>query len=176
MRFEELTLAGAFLVHIEPMADERGLFGRTFCEKEFAEAGLPTRFPQMNLSFNDRKGTVRGMHYQIAPNEEPKLIRCTRGAIHDVIVDLRPGSPTYCQSIGFDLTAENRTALYIPPGFAHGFQTLAEASEVLYLMGNFYAQESGRGVRWDDPAFNISWPEPISVISERDATYPKFQR
>lgn len=174
MRFEELPLAGAVLVQIEPHADERGLFARTFCEREFAAAGLPSRYPQMNLSFNHVAGTVRGLHFQIAPDEEPKLVRCTQGAIHDIIVDLRRDSPTYCQAIGFDLSAANRSALYIPPGFAHGFQTLEDASEVLYLMGNYFSPESARGVRWDDPAFRISWPKPISVISGRDANYPDF--
>ena len=175
MRFEELPLQGALRVEIEPRLDERGLFARTFCEQEFAAAGLPVRYPQMNLSFNHRKGTVRGMHFQLAPHEEPKLVRCTRGAIHDVIIDLRPDAPTYRHSVGTTLTQDNRAALYIPAGFAHGFQTLADDSEVLYLMGDVYVSELARGVRWNDPAFDVQWPLGITVISERDLAYPDFE-
>ena len=172
MRFSHLPLAGAVVVEVEPHGDDRGLFARTFCEVEFAAAGLPVSWPQMNLSFNNLSGTVRGMHYQLAPHGEPKLIRCTSGKIHDVIVDLRPGSATYLQHAAIELSAENRTALFVPADFAHGFQTLADASEVLYLMGTSYVAEAQSGARWDDPAFSFTWPLPISSIAERDATYP----
>lgn len=175
MKFQHLSLTDAVLVEIAPLSDERGFFARSFCEEEFAAAGLPTQFPQMNISSNTRKGTVRGMHFQAFPHEEPKLVRCIRGAIHDVIIDLRPQSPTYCQSLGVELNEDNHTGLYVPPGFAHGFQTLADSSVVLYLMGNTYHPESARGVRWNDPAFSVIWPVPISVISHRDATYPDFK-
>lgn len=175
MRFEALPLAGVMLIRAEPSADARGSFARIFCEAEFAAAGLPARFPQANLSFNHRKGTVRGMHYQAAPREEAKVVRCTRGAIHDVLIDLRPESPTYRQSMGVELTAENRLAIYLPARFAHGFQTLVDENEVLYLMGESYDPDLARGVRWNDPAFHVSWPLAISLISERDATYPDFE-
>lgn len=175
MKFQPLSLPGAVLVEIAPLSDERGFFARSFCEEEFAAAGLPTRFPQMNLSSNKSKGTVRGMHFQAPPHEEPKLVRCIRGAIHDVIIDLRRQSPTYCQSLGVELNEDNHAGLYVPPGFAHGFQTLADSSVVLYMMGTAYHSESARGVRWNDPAFSVTWPLPISVISHRDATYPDFK-
>lgn len=175
MKFEPLALPGAVLVQIEPHRDERGFFARTFCQEEFAEAGLPTRFPQANLSSNTLAGTVRGMHFQAPPHEEPKLIRCVRGAVYDVIIDLRPTSPTYRQSLGAELNQDNHAALYVPPGFAHGFQTLADNSELLYMMGQTYNPQAARGVRWNDPAFAVSWPLPISIISQRDATYPDFQ-
>ena len=174
MRFSELPLSAAVLVEIEPHTDERGLFARSFCEAEFAAAGLPVSWPQMNTSFNKIAGTVRGMHYQLEPFEEPKLVRCTQGRVHDVIVDLRPGSATYCRHVGVDLSAQNRNALYVPPGFAHGFQTLEDNSELLYLMGTSYVAEAQAGARWDDPALDIQWPLPISSIAERDAGYPDY--
>jgi dTDP-4-dehydrorhamnose 3,5-epimerase len=174
MRFTETRLAGAFLVEIEPRVDARGHFARTFCREEFARAGLPIDFPQCNLSFNDRRATLRGMHYQADPHPEGKLVRCTRGAIRDVIVDLRPGSPTFRQWIAVDLTQDNASALYVPVGFAHGFQTLCDRSEVLYQMTEVYHPGLARGVRWNDPAFGIEWPLADPILSERDAAYPDF--
>lgn len=174
MIFHALSLPGAVLIEIERREDERGFFARTFCEREFAAAGLPTRFPQSNVSFNRVRGTVRGMHFQRAPYDEPKLVRCTRGVIYDQIIDLRPDSPTFRRAFGAELSEDNRTALYVPPGFAHGFQTLQDRSEVLYMMGEFYVANAAAGVRWNDPAFDLSWPLPISVISERDLAYPDF--
>jgi dTDP-4-dehydrorhamnose 3,5-epimerase len=174
MIFQMTKLSGACVVEVEPRADERGYFARTFCEREFAEHGLPIGFPQCNLSFNKTAGTLRGMHYQAAPLREAKLVRCTRGAIYDVIVDLRVDSPTRYQWVGVELTAENATALFIPEGFAHGFVTLADATEVFYHMSDFHRPDGARGARWNDPRFGIQWPRGPSVISERDATYPDF--
>lgn len=176
MRFHPLEISDAIVIEPERRSDERGFFARVFCLEEFAQAGLPTHFPQSNVSFNAKAGTVRGMHYQLAPREEPKVVRCTRGAIYDVIVDLRPDSPTLYRSVGVELSAENGLMLYIPPGFAHGFQTLVDTTEVFYLMGDVYAPELARGVRWDDPALKINWPLPVSVIAERDLSYPAVQR
>lgn len=175
MRFEKLDLPGAFRIDINRLEDERGFFARAFCTAEFASVGLPTHFPQSNMSFNFREGTVRGMHYQLEPRAEPKVVRCTRGAIFDAIIDLRPESPTYCRWTGLELTAENRSAIYVPPGFAHGYQTLADDTEVTYLVGEVYTPELARGVRWNDPAFGFSWPIPVAVINERDANYPDFK-
>jgi dTDP-4-dehydrorhamnose 3,5-epimerase len=174
MRFDETRLAGAFLIDLEPQSDERGFFARSYCEREFAAHGLATRFPQENLSFNARTGTLRGMHYQAAPHRETKVVRCVSGAIHDVIVDLRAGSPTRFSWIGVDLTSKNRRALYVPTGFAHGFLTLERDTEVLYQMGEFYVAEAARGFRWDDPHFGIRWPASPVVVSERDRTQPDF--
>jgi dTDP-4-dehydrorhamnose 3,5-epimerase len=175
LRFTELSLPGAYLVEIEPRADERGFFARTFCEDEFAAAGLLNRFPQASISYNARRGTVRGMHFQAAPHEETKLVRCLAGAVHDVIVDLRPASPTYRRSIGLELSAQNRSALYIPRGVAHGFQSLADDSELLYMIDVNYVAEAARGVRWNDPFIDVSWPDPIEVIADRDASLPDWQ-
>ncbi len=174
MIFLPAELEGAFLIRLEPMTDERGFFARSYCELEFEEHGLHTRWVQCNISHNRAAGTLRGMHYQAAPNEEVKLVRCTAGAIHDVVVDIRPGSPTFGQHQAFVLSAANRDMLYIPGGFAHGFLTLEPDTEVLYHMGAFYAPESARGFRYDDPAFAITWPAPPGVISEKDAGYPDF--
>jgi dTDP-4-dehydrorhamnose 3,5-epimerase len=174
MIFEETKLSGAFIVDLDPRVDERGLFARTFCEREFAEHGLPTHFPQCNLSRNVKQGTLRGMHYNAAPHRESKLVRCTAGAIHDVIVDLRAGSPTRLQWIGVDLTAREGRALFVPEGFAHGFITLTPDADVFYHMGGFYVGNAARGFRFDDPAFAIEWPSAPSTIAERDATYPDF--
>src|SRR5215203_6758138 len=157
MRFTPSQLPDTVIVDVEARVDGRGLFARTFCEDEFAAAGLPTRFVQSSVSFNTRRGTVRGLHYQAHPKGEGKLVRCTRGAIHDVVVDLRSSSATFLKSIGVELTAENRRALYVPPGCAHGFQTLTDDAEVLYLMTEFYVPELGRGVRWNDPTFGVEW-------------------
>ena len=158
MCFIETGLSGAFIVDVEPVADERGLFARSWCVREFEAQGLNARLVQCSVSLNRLKGTLRGMHYQIAPHQEVKLVRCTRGLIYDVIVDLRPGSPTYLLSFGAELTADNHRALYIPEGFAHGYLTLADESEVFYQMSEFYAPSAARGVRWNDPALGIEWP------------------
>jgi dTDP-4-dehydrorhamnose 3,5-epimerase len=172
--FEQTTLKGAFVVEIEPRPDERGFFARTFCEREFAEHGLPARFPQCNLSRNTRGGTLRGMHYQAAPLREAKLVRCVSGAIWDVIVDLRPQSPTRFGSVGVELSADNARALFVPEGFAHGFLTLQDNSDVFYQMSEFYRPDGARGLRWNDPFFDLRWPSAPRVISERDASYPDF--
>ena len=173
MHFTQTKLTGSFLVELEPIIDDRGDFSRTYCAREFQGAGLNTHWVQHNLSRNHGTGTLRGLHYQCAPFEEIKLVRCTKGAIFDVIVDLRPESPTYCRWEGFELTDRNGRALYIPEGFAHGFQTLADTSEVFYLMSAFYHPECARGVRWDDPAFGIRWPETNErILSPKDCRYP----
>ena len=175
MIFAETKLHGAYIIEPEPLQDERGFFARTFCQEEFKTHGLNFRVAQCNISFNEKKGTLRGMHYQAEPHGEPKLVRCTMGAIYDVIVDLRRDSPTFCQWVAYELTAENRRALYIPIGVAHGFQTLEDNSEVFYMMGEFYHPESARGARWDDPAFGIEWPKiHHRIISENDQSYADF--
>lgn len=174
MRFESTGLNGAWLVHLEPRQDSRGFFARTFCVDEFGALGLETSFPQHSLSRSFQKGTVRGMHFQRDPHGEVKLVRCLRGAIWDVIIDLRPGSVTFRQWRGFELSDENGRQLYIPKGFAHGFQTLSENAEVNYLISEFYAPEAASGVGHDDPAFGIKWPLPVTEISEKDLLWPKF--
>jgi dTDP-4-dehydrorhamnose 3,5-epimerase len=175
VRFAETGLDGAVIVEPEPFVDARGLFARTWCTREFEARGLSSRLVQCSVSFNPRRGTLRGMHYQAPPFAEVKLVRCTRGAILDVIIDLRPDSPTFARHAAVYLTEDNRRALYIPEGFAHGFQTLTDDSEVLYQMSEFYVPDAGRGVRWNDPAFGIEWPIPQPIINERDATYPDFR-
>lgn len=160
------------MVHLERHVDDRGSFARAFCEREFAEHGLPTRFPQCNLSSNRARGTLRGMHFNVAPFGEAKLVRCVRGAVHDVIVDLRAGSPTRLQWFGVDLTADGGEALFVPSGFAHGFITLEDLTDVYYHMSDFFRPDAARGFRWDDPAVGIDWPLQPVVISERDANYP----
>lgn len=172
MIFNETVLAGAFLVELERRTDERGYFARSFCVDEFAAYGLPTAVIQCNVSFNSSRGTLRGMHFQRPPRAEAKLVRCTRGAIYDVIVDLRPESPTYCRWYGTELTEENGSALFIPEGFAHGFQSLADNSEVFYQMFSGYSAGHADGVRWDDPEFGISWPLPVSSMAEKDRLFP----
>jgi dTDP-4-dehydrorhamnose 3,5-epimerase len=175
MRFTELELPGAYLVELDRIEDERGFFARTFCREEFAEHGLEADVVQANTAFNRRAGTLRGLHFQAEPHEETKLVRCTRGAVYDVIVDLRPGSGTYTRWVGVELTAENDAMLYVPRGFAHGYQTLVDDTETSYLMGTAYEASSGRGVRWDDPAFGIGWPEVGErTINERDLGWPDF--
>lgn len=174
MKFSSTGLEGAFLIEIEPHEDERGFFARTCCKNEFSANGLRDDFVQCSISFNKKKGTLRGMHFQAKPFEENKLVRCTMGAIYDVIVDLRPGSPTFKKWFAVELTAANRKSIYIPTGFAHGFQTLEEDSEVLYQITEFYHPECARGVRWDDAALKIEWPEDVRTISSRDASYPDF--
>ncbi len=175
MKLVETPLPGAFLIEPSPHADERGLFVRTWDRALFEERGLDAQLAQCSTSFNRRAGTLRGLHYQAAPAEEVKLVRCTAGAIFDVIVDLRAGSPTRLKWFGAELTAENRKQLYIPKGFAHGFQTLRDDSEVFYQISQFYRPELGRGVRWDDPAFAIAWPPAAQrLLSDKDRTYPDF--
>jgi dTDP-4-dehydrorhamnose 3,5-epimerase len=174
MTFIETTLVGVVEVHLDPQSDERGFFARSWCEEEFASHGLNPRLVQCNVSFNVKKGTLRGMHYQVEPFQEAKLVRCTQGAIYDVAVDLRPQSPTFKRWVATVLSAENRNMLYIPEGCAHGFLTLTDNTEVFYQMSEFYHPESARGVRFDDPAFQLVWSDKIEVISERDRTYPNF--
>lgn len=175
MIFKETSLAGVVEVHLDPRSDERGFFARSWCEKEFASHGLNPRLAQCNVSFNPRKGTLRGIHYQDEPLREAKLVRCTQGAIYDVAVDLRPQSTTFRHWVAVILSAENRHMLYIPEGCGHGLLTLTDNAEVFYQMSEFYHPELARGVRFDDPAFEIEWPEKIEVISERDRTCPNFE-
>lgn len=172
MKFTETSLPGAYLIEIEPIEDERGFFARSWCREEFRERGLNPNLAQCNISFNRQKGTLRGMHYQIKPREEAKLVRCTRGAIYDVIVDLRPESPAHKKWIAVELTANNRKALYAPEGFAHGFQTLEDDTEVFYQMSEAYYPECARGVRWDDPVLGIEWPLAAVILSGKDSSYP----
>jgi dTDP-4-dehydrorhamnose 3,5-epimerase len=174
MIFSETKLKGAFIIDLEKLEDYRGFFARTWCQREFEAHGLNPRLVQCSISFNKHKGTLRGMHYQVAPYEEAKLVRCLRGALYDVIIDLRPQSTTFKQHIAVTLTAENRQMLYVPEGFAHGFQTLEANTEVFYQMSEFYHPEHTRGVRWNDPAFGIQWPEAERIILERDQNYPDF--
>ena len=169
MIFEETKLAGAFIIKLEKLEDERGFFARAWCQKEFDDAGINSRVVQANLSYNEKKGTLRGMHYQVSPYQEAKLVRCFRGAIYDVIVDLRSDSPTYKDWIGVELSAQNRQVLFVPEGFAHGFQTLESQTEVFYQVSEFYTPGAEKGARYNDPAFGIDWPLPVSVISEKDA-------
>jgi len=175
LTFNETKIPGALEIHVEPHRDERGFFARTWCREEFASHGLNPRLAQCSISFNLRKGTLRGLHYQATPHEEAKLVRCTRGAIHDVVLDLRPSSPTFKKWIAVMLSAENRSMVYVPEGCAHGFLTLEDETEVFYQMSEFYDAKSACGVRWDDPAFRIAWPEKVQVISERDRNYPDFE-
>ena len=172
MIFTELALSGAYRIEMERLEDDRGFFARSFCAEEFAEHGLATTMPQCNVSFNSRRATLRGLHFQSDPHAEDKLVRCTAGAVFDVIVDLRADSRTRHRWFGVELTADNRHALWVPRGFAHGFITLTDASEVLYMMSVPYAPGSARGVRWNDPAIAIDWPLPPEHMSDRDAAYP----
>jgi dTDP-4-dehydrorhamnose 3,5-epimerase len=180
MKFRDVGLAGAWLLQVERIEDARGFFARTWCEDEFARANAGSlgaevpRFVQNSISFNLRKGTLRGMHYQAAPSREGKLVRCTAGAIFDAIIDLRPESPTFLAFASVELTQHNRDALYIPPGFAHGFQTLRDDTEVFYQMTDVFRPDLARGLRWNDPMFAISWPEDDRLIHPRDAQYPDF--
>lgn len=176
MKFERTSFSGVLIVRQERNNDERGYFTRLICEEEFAREGLQTRFSQTSLSFNCKAGTVRGMHFQHAPHAETKLVRCSRGAIFDVVVDLRPEKPTFCQWQGFELSAENGVALYVPEGLAHGFQTLVDDSEVTYAITSPFVPGYGAGVRWDDPAINVRWPLPIATIAERDRSWPLIDK
>jgi dTDP-4-dehydrorhamnose 3,5-epimerase len=175
MIFRETKLPGVFEIGIERMTDERGFFARSWCRKEFETHGLNPSLVQCNISVSERKGTLRGVHYQAAPYWEAKLVRCTRGAIYDVAVDLRRESPTFKQWVAIVLTAHDRNMAFIPEGCAHGFMTLEDETEVFYQMSDYYNGESARGVRWDDPAFRIEWPAKVEVISERDGAYPNFE-
>jgi dTDP-4-dehydrorhamnose 3,5-epimerase len=171
MQFTPTKLRGAWIVKPQPHEDNRGLFARTYCAREFREQGLVDAFVQCNTSWNARKGTLRGLHYQLSPSSEVKLVRCTSGALWDVIVDLRPNSPTYLQHVAVELTASNRLALYIPEMFAHGFQALEDATEVFYQMSEFYAPKRARGIRYDDPKLAINWPLPVTSISDQDLSW-----
>ena len=172
MIFRETTLKGAFVIEMEKFEDKRGFFAEAWCQKEAEANGLVSRMVRTNISFNRKRGTLRGMHYQVAPYEEVKLVRCTRGAIYDVIIDMRPDSPTYRKWTGVELTAENYRALYVPEHFAHGFQTLEDTTEITYQVSQFYSPESARGVRYDDPLFAIEWPLQVEVISDKDLGWP----
>lgn len=174
MRFRPTPLAGAWELDLERHEDPRGYFARSWCMRQFEAHGLPTTMVQASVSFNTRRGTLRGMHFQWPPSVEGKLVRCEQGGVLDIIIDLRPGSATFMEHHAVELDARSGNGIYIPPGFAHGFQTLVDATRVLYLMTDFYAPELTAGFRHDDPAFGLSWPLPVSVVSERDRTYPDF--
>jgi len=174
MIFNETPIPGAFLIDLEKRGDDRGFFARAFCEKEFAAAGLVSRFVQVNNSLSAQKGTLRGMHYQLAPMAETKLVRCIRGSLYDVILDLRGDSPTFGKSFGAELSAENRRMMYVPKGFAHGFITLTDDAEAFYFVDEFYGPTYERGVRWNDPKFNIEWPIQPVVLSDKDAAWRDF--
>jgi len=175
MIFRETELEGAYIIELEPLEDERGFFARSFCQKEFQEHGLNPRVVQCNVSYNKKKGTLRGMHYQAAPCEETKLVSCVKGAIYDVIIDLRPDSSTYCEWFAVELNAKDYRMMYVPEAFAHGFQALEDDTVVFYQMSEFYHPEYARGVRWDDPAFGIKWPISVEIMSVRDREYSNFQ-
>lgn len=174
MRFSPSRIEGIYTVELERKPDERGFFARSYCEREFADHGLMSHFVQCNVSGNTRRGTLRGMHWQREPKPEIKLVRCPRGAALDVVVDLREGSATFCQWDAFEISAENGVAVYIPAGIAHGFQTLADDTELFYQMSEFYDPSLAAGVRWNDPAFGIAWPVPDPIISARDRSYADF--
>ena len=175
MIFTKAKLPGAYIIKIESLNDERGFFARAFCRNEFEQHGLNSSVAQCNISFNRKKGTLRGMHYQVAPHSEAKLVTCVAGSMYDVIIDLRADSATYRQWLAVELSARERSMLYIPEGFAHGFQTLEDGTEVFYQMSHAYVPEAARGVRWDDPAFAIHWPDGPRTISARDQHYPDFR-
>jgi len=175
MKFEPTLLEGAYLIELEPLADGRGFFARSFCQREFFQHGLNTNFVQANVAVSSDPGILRGLHFQISPNSEVKLVRCTRGTIFDVIVDLRPDSPTYCKWASFQLGAEDYRTVYVPEGFAHGYQTLEPNSEVTYMVSEFYEPSSERGVRWNDPAFGIKWPISNPILSPKDRDRDDFK-
>ena len=175
MIFTETKLNGAYVIELDRIEDDRGFFARSWCAREFADHGLDATLKQCNISFNRKRGTLRGMHYQAAPFEEVRLVRCTRGRIHDVIIDLRPQSPTYMQHFAIILSDDQRNLLYVPKGFAHGFITLHDDVEVFYQISEFYQPEYARGVRWNDPAFGIQWPLQVAAISDRDQRYADFR-
>lgn len=175
MKFEETPLRGAYLINLAPVEDARGFFARAFCRREFEEHRLNPAIAQCNMSFNQSCGTLRGMHYQVEPAREVKIIRCIAGKIFDAIIDLRPASSTHCRWFGVELSAHNRRALYVPEGFAHGYLTLSDDSEIHYMVSEFYSPGLERGIRWDDPAFAIEWPMSPRVISDKDASHPDFK-
>ena len=175
MKFTETGLNGAYVIEIEKLTDERGFFARSYCRNEFKAQGLTAELVQANVSYNIKQGTLRGMHYQISPYEETKLVRCTRGAIFDAIIDLRPDSPTYKKWFGVELTAANYKMLYVPEKFGHGFQTLADDTEVTYQVSQFYTPGAEKGIRWDDPAIGIDWPIPVMVMSAKDKSWPIYE-
>jgi dTDP-4-dehydrorhamnose 3,5-epimerase len=175
MIFNETPLKGAFLIHLERKIDDRGFFARSWCELEFKQHGIETKWTQCNISFNSAIGTLRGMHFQAPPHEEAKLIRCTMGVIYDVIVDLRPNSSTYLKWFSTDLSSMSRNMLYVPKGFAHGFLSLTDRSEVFYMMSEGYASGCARGIRWNDPALKIKWPKDVKVMSDQDMNWPDFK-
>jgi dTDP-4-dehydrorhamnose 3,5-epimerase len=174
MIFQKTPLPGAYLIDLEKRADHRGFFARAWCTKEFEDQGLSTKLVQVNVSWNKKVGTLRGMHYQTPPNAEVKIVRCTRGAIWDVSIDLRPESPTYLNHFSALLTADNHRMLYVPEQFAHGYQSLVDDTEVVYQVSESYAPQAERGLRFNDPQFNISWPLPVTVISEKDSSWPGY--
>jgi dTDP-4-dehydrorhamnose 3,5-epimerase len=174
MIFTETKLKGAFIIDLEFREDERGFFARSWCAEEFDKFGLNPRLSQCNISFNKKRGTLRGMHYQVEPYSEAKLVRCTMGSIYDVIIDLRSGSPTFKNWFSVELSAQDHRALYVPVGFAHGFQTLTDSSEVFYQMSEFFHPECARGIRWNDPSFRIEWPISPPMLSIRDSGLPDF--
>jgi len=172
--FTPTKLRDAYIVEIERREDDRGFFARSWCQREFAEQRMVSALAQVNVSFSRKRGTLRGMHYQMKPYEETKLLRCTRGAIYDVIIDLRPNSTTYGQWVGVDLTADNYKMVFVPEGFAHGFETLSDNAEVTYQVSQFFTPEAERGIRYNDPAFGIQWPVKVEVISAKDASWPDY--
>lgn len=174
MKFIETPLQEAYIIELEPVEDERGFFARSWCQDEFRAHGLNANLAQCSISFNKRRGTLRGMHYQTKPYEEAKLVRCTRGAVYDVMIDLRPDSATFERWVAVELSSENRKALYVPEGFAHGFQSLSADAEVFYMISEPYRPEAAQGIRWNDPAFAIHWPIPEPIINARDGGYPLY--
>jgi len=176
VQFIETKLPGAFLIELERKEDDRGFFARAFCRNEMAARGLVGELVQCNVAFTHRRGTVRGLHYQVAPAAESKVVRCIRGAIFDVIVDLRPDSSSYLQHLGVELTADDRRQLYVPEGFGHGYQALSDNAEILYFVSAFHSPQSERGIRYDDPAFRIPWPAPVTLVSLKDQNWPLFDR
>ena len=176
MIFRETTLAGAYVIELQPNVDARGFFARSYCRDEFETRGLMSTIAQSGVSFTERRGTLRGMHFQLERHADAKLVRCTHGTVWDVVVDLRPDSDTYCQWHGAELSAGNRKMVYVPIGCAHGFLTLEDSCEVTYLLSKPYAESAQGGVRYDDPVFAIDWPEPVQVIAERDRAFPDYER
>lgn len=174
MIFEETPLKGAYTINLNRFEDERGFFARSYCRKEFEDHGITAQIVQANLSYSKKKGTLRGIHYQISPFEETKLVRCIRGAVYDVIIDLRKDSPTYKQWFGIELNEENYTMLFVPESFGHGYQTLKDHTEVIYMVSQFYAPGAERGIRWNDPVFGIQWPAEVKVISSKDANWDEY--
>lgn len=174
MIFTESPLAGAYIIDVDKKADDRGFFSRAFCAQEFRDLGIKPEVAQINICYNNTQGTLRGMHYQLPPASETKLVRCTRGAIYDVIVDLRPDSPTYLKHFGVELSADNHRSLYVPEMFGHGYQTLTAEAEIVYVVSEFYTPGCERGLRYNDPAFNIQWPLPVSLISQKDSNWDLF--